>query len=1618
MYKRLIIFLAFSFLFFNTIIAQTVEWTEYINGSANDSDVVNNIITDASGNIYIVGSTKETETSYDVLTAKFDIDGNLKWSQTYGFPGDIVDLGYGIDIDSDRNVYSLGYTNDSGMISVIKYDSNGVFQWANSFAGELCGSRTIVVDNSDHVFIAGLAMHIARFGPDGDTLFISGGTEMWPCPVEVKVDNENNYYVIGYDDFDVSGLIVKYDSLGNEQWRNWLYDDCGGDYTTLFVTGAFDSNWNIIAGGGHGPAGCAQTQNYFLRKYSPDGDTLWTEEYIVPSGDGQNVDIVVDYDTLFTTGIFIPAEGVLPSFIKYSPTGTLLWDESYDRSTEFERSYVGAAALTDDYIYNFGYCDSVSGSPDNYEFEVVCYNRNGSFEWAYHADGVSSLFGEAPDYRSISIGYDIASLPGNEVVFAGTTDNSPSGTEDIVIRKLSLGGGSSAPQIVSVFPPRNESNVDLNENIIVTFDMRMKEATISDNSFIVSGSYSGLIGGSIAYDDNYYTATFEPTLNFQPGEIITVSLTKDIDSKFNGPLEESQTWQFRILAGPGSVVFTNEYNYPTPVPGSFPISAVAFNVNNDNFIDLAIANEYMNNVSIYLGAGDGSFTYDDSYPVGTGVYCIVAVDLDGDGNTDIVSADNDADSVTVLLNNGDDTFSPDANYFAGIKPNGICAGDFDGDGSMDAAICGYTSNDITILFGDRHGELAAAGPYATGTNPFSICSGDFNGDGFLDLATANYNSSNISVLLNDKTGAFNPQSTYDGGTHPSFVTCADIDGDNDLDLITADDSPTGQIRVLRNNGYGVFSSQQTYTVDSGPLAIAVSDWDGDTDLDLAVANAGSDVISILINNGTGGYSVASDFLTGNGPYSIAYADFDSDGDMDFVTADRIGDNISIFLNKYAGEIIVSNLNDAGGGSLRWAIDSANIDVGLNTIVFNTSGTITPVSQLPSLTDDSTIIFEGALPGSIIIDGGSFSKANEYGLTIFSNFNRVKNLVLTDWTGGCIKIDGDSNNVINCNIGVNSAGDTRNNRGNGLEINGNYNEIGGCGPDERNLFGAGPSSSLAHILITGDTNTVNNAYLGIDTDGDPMTNVASQPYGIKIDGGHGNIIGDESCPNYMGGFNTGFLIQGSDQNIIKYNQIGLSPNMTDTIPCQGGMYITTTSSQNTIGPGNIVAGNDSYGIYVISINADSNVFIGNTIIGNEGNGITASSGATANRIGGYSADEKNTIAYNQYDGVGIVVNSEYNEVVGNIIENNGRHGIMINDNGSYNLIDSNIIRYNAFDGIASDTNLWNCQYNTFTGNLVYGNDSLGIDLFDDGVTLNDIGDTDTGPNDMLNYPEIDSLFMNPDSTYRVYGTAADSSIIEFFVAHPEGDTSKPADPSGYGEAYSYIGSDTADNNGDFEYQIDNTVPYFSMITVTATDTLGNTSEFAPNFYLIPTPLIIVGYSPINLQVIDPAGDSIGKLSDNTYFNTIKTDATYDDIVHDSINIQYPLEGEYIIIVHPQGDPPPGQLYSIGIRIDGSLQVIIVENADVPVSGTADTLGYEVIESYHFNNGDASRDDTVNLIDILYLIAYLYDDPPGPPPYPLAAGDANCDRFINLIDILYLIANLYNDPPGPAPCQLDL
>jgi hypothetical protein len=61
------------------------------------------------------------------------------------------------------------------------------------------------------------------------------------------------------------------------------------------------------------------------------------------------------------------------------------------------------------------------------------------------------------------------------------------------------------------------------------------------------------------------------------------------------------------------------------------------------------------------------------------------------------------------------------------------------------------------------------------------------------------------------------------------------------------------------------------------------------------------------------------------------------------------------------------------------------------------------------------------------------------------------------------------------------------------------------------------------------------------------------------------------------------------------------------------------------------------------------------------------------------------------------------------------------------------------------------------------------------------------------------------------------------------------------------------------------------------------------------------------------------------------------------------------------------------------------------------------------GDANSDDNVNLLDITYLINYLYKG--SEQPYPYQSGDVNGNGILNLLDVTHLLNYLYNQ--GQAP-----
>ncbi len=133
-------------------------------------------------------------------------------------------------------------------------------------------------------------------------------------------------------------------------------------------------------------------------------------------------------------------------------------------------------------------------------------------------------------------------------------------------------------------------------------------------------------------------------------------------------------------------------------------SAVAAgDLNDDGKPDVAVANAGSDDLSILLNAGDGTFglptNVPSSTPVGAGAspQDVELGDLTGDGNVDVAVANEDSDDVSILTGDGTGTFTPTTSLFVGSSPEWLALDDFNGDEKLDVASANQGSNSVSAL---------------------------------------------------------------------------------------------------------------------------------------------------------------------------------------------------------------------------------------------------------------------------------------------------------------------------------------------------------------------------------------------------------------------------------------------------------------------------------------------------------------------------------------------------------------------------------------------------------------------------------------------------------------------------------------------------------------------------------------------------------------------------------------------------------------------------------------------------------------------------------------------------------------------------------------------------------
>lgn len=272
----------------------------------------------------------------------------------------------------------------------------------------------------------------------------------------------------------------------------------------------------------------------------------------------------------------------------------------------------------------------------------------------------------------------------------------------------------------------------------------------------------------------------------------------------------------------------------------------------------------------------------------------------------------------------------------------------------------------------------------------------------------------------------------------------------------------------------------------------------------------------------------------------------------------------------------------------------------------------------------------------------------------------------------------------------------------------------------------------------------------------------------------------------------------------------------------GLYIDagTTTVQ-----GLRITGYKGYGIYLYGNGYDS--IQGNWIYGNAQGGVYVDS--DKNYIGSGPLATRNLIFDNGGTGIDIQHDADSNLVVGNVIglapdgvdpKGNGYSGVRIN--ASKTIVTDNEIAFNHSRGVSIGEFHKSVTLNAVTQNRIHDNFDLGIDLGGDGVTANDSSDSDSGPNNLQNFPLLGKAKSAAKTIdVALYTTPNATIVVEFY-------SSKTCDPSGYGEGQKYLGKFVTTTSANGQMFFTAKVKRFkkgSQITALAMDANGNTSEFS-------------------------------------------------------------------------------------------------------------------------------------------------------------------------------------------------
>lgn len=430
---------------------------------------------------------------------------------------------------------------------------------------------------------------------------------------------------------------------------------------------------------------------------------------------------------------------------------------------------------------------------------------------------------------------------------------------------------------------------------------------------------------------------------------------------------------------------------------------------------------------------------------------------------------------------------------------------------------------------------------------------------------------------------------------------------------------------------------------------------------------------------------------------------------------------------------------------------------------------------------------------IELAGTAISVAETDGLIIHGGNSVVRGLAINRFSGNGLHVMMNDHNVIACNlIGLDPEGlIARGNGRNGILIDESAGNVIGEAPmivassdplpaaipSDRNVIAANGEHGILLRGLSAANNQLYGNYVGIDATG--RGEMGNGGDGIAVEAAPLTIIGAIDDEGRLRN-----VVAGNGRNGISARDVAI------TI---AGNFIGVDMNSTT------VIGNGQHGIMLFNITGSS--FEGNLVAGNANQAIYLEKGSANQLRANYLGTDLWRIGNLSNQGGGIMlVATEETAVISNVIAYSGGDGVAV---------------------VGQDAIM--AERNTILSNAIYANSGLAIDLGNDGVTVNDVGDTDLGPNFLQNYPTGLAYTVDGAGT-TITGILSSTADLVYHIQIYVNVSCPLSGCQGY--ILLAEGDVTTDATGlaQINIPVDLLLPEGLLLSATATDPLGNTSEF--------------------------------------------------------------------------------------------------------------------------------------------------------------------------------------------------